>query len=589
MSVADNAAMRSTILPAGGVAPNADPGLVSTFDALDASGRGWYLGETNDRASRLAWGESYVMVAYLTMYEATGQRRYLDKFVKHATAVVAKTDRNRHVTDYRGRSTGAWRCGNTHTVAKVTFVDRRGRPVLEAFSRWFNVNNYSRIRVLAGGSRYTFSLVGRNPWVQPEGYYGLSMNARRGNYAGRRINPRSEFLTVRRVGYGVRHPKAVPRATRFRQPVPMYYHFLCQTGMTAYPLAHFYNIVKSDATLTASYEETATRFLAVAKLAVAAHDDEWVNSGRVGYYRFRLRAPVWSDGVEAPHNKLFAMGRTLVELYRATGESVYRSRSIRLARLFRRHVRRNAYNAYLWRYWWGRGNTGWRAGRSPSTWTPVYDNVVPRPEDLVHGGIDVEFAAEAARSRIVFTQSDLVRFTNTLYANMRRPGDSLAFYVDGTANEGTFASRMGITGWFSLAPVSRDLYRVANKRVANALRKRLKSGVLLYAVARDVQARRLLAADSRALRAPAVRVLGGLRQGSRVRGRFTLRLSVACAGRARVVFYVGSRRVRVLTRAPYRCRFNTRGLSNGRHLFRVVATESEGRTSVARLTLRVAN
>ena len=80
------------------------------FDRLDHSlnnGDG-YRSATND-AAVLAWSESHVMSAYVTMYEATGEARYLHKLVEHADSVLANRDDRRGFVDYRGQSGAGWR------------------------------------------------------------------------------------------------------------------------------------------------------------------------------------------------------------------------------------------------------------------------------------------------------------------------------------------------------------------------------------------------------------------------------------------------------------------------------------------------
>jgi len=96
-------------VPAGA----ADSGeLLQIFTRLDTvNGGNWYKSANNDNA-QLAWGESYVMDAYLTMYEATGDTVYLDKFIAHGKGVLAQRDSSRGVTDYRSLSLPAWRNGS---------------------------------------------------------------------------------------------------------------------------------------------------------------------------------------------------------------------------------------------------------------------------------------------------------------------------------------------------------------------------------------------------------------------------------------------------------------------------------------------
>ena len=84
--------------------------LVRTFDALDlalAGGDG-YKTATNESAT-LAWAESYLMMAYLAMYEGTGEAHYLQKFADHADAVLLSRDDALGVVDYKGISGACWR------------------------------------------------------------------------------------------------------------------------------------------------------------------------------------------------------------------------------------------------------------------------------------------------------------------------------------------------------------------------------------------------------------------------------------------------------------------------------------------------
>jgi len=99
-------------LPAGAF----DSGeLRQMFTKLDTvNGGNWNKDANNDKAT-LAWGESYVMDAYVTMYEATGDTYYLDKLVTHGKGVLAQRDSVRGVTDYRGLSLPSWR-SNRYTL-----------------------------------------------------------------------------------------------------------------------------------------------------------------------------------------------------------------------------------------------------------------------------------------------------------------------------------------------------------------------------------------------------------------------------------------------------------------------------------------
>ncbi len=82
----------------------------SMFDRLDEqlnNGHG-YIGDSN-RAGSLAWGEGYVLDAYVQMYRATGDRGYLSKMIDQFNKVLAMRDNKRGIADaYYGRPVAGW-------------------------------------------------------------------------------------------------------------------------------------------------------------------------------------------------------------------------------------------------------------------------------------------------------------------------------------------------------------------------------------------------------------------------------------------------------------------------------------------------
>lgn len=80
-------------------------GLIKQFAVFD---KAINKGEGYSDADSFAWGESYLLEAYLVMYEATGETGWLDKFVTQGMRVIALTDKARGLTDYKGRSLVGW-------------------------------------------------------------------------------------------------------------------------------------------------------------------------------------------------------------------------------------------------------------------------------------------------------------------------------------------------------------------------------------------------------------------------------------------------------------------------------------------------
>ena len=84
--------------------------LQRTFDEIDAAGflehAWWSTSPNNDGV--LAWRTSGVLLASLTMYRATGEVRYLERFTSVADNILAQRDIVRGQIDYRGESNPCW-------------------------------------------------------------------------------------------------------------------------------------------------------------------------------------------------------------------------------------------------------------------------------------------------------------------------------------------------------------------------------------------------------------------------------------------------------------------------------------------------
>ncbi|MBE0603187.1 MAG: hypothetical protein IH611_06105 [Deltaproteobacteria bacterium] len=102
--------------------PVREGGMRNLFDTLDAAiNNGEGYGSYNNASGTLAWAESYLLEAYLDMYEATKDNAYLDKFVRQAERVSGATDKARGTKDYRGVSLNGW---------SSTKYSRNGEPVV---------------------------------------------------------------------------------------------------------------------------------------------------------------------------------------------------------------------------------------------------------------------------------------------------------------------------------------------------------------------------------------------------------------------------------------------------------------------------
>jgi len=301
--------------------------LQQLFDKLDTRNNGNWYKDYNNKDGVLAWDESYVMRAYLEMYEATKNTKYLDKFIVHADSVLKQRDSERGVKDYRGLSLPAWSAGN----------------------------------------RYT----------------------------------KNGTLKI----------------------------FEVHTAMIAYPYARFATIVNQNG--LNSYKSKADIYLKAAKDAVAVHDDQWVVSGNEMY-------------MNRPFNMFLSLGSAYLEIFRASGDTAYRDKAVKIANHFKNNLSLDsAANSYVWKYMRSGSYTG--------------------NEDLSHGAIDVDFVNLAYQNDVVFTQTDMVRFGNTIEKKLIKADGSIADKVSGT---GTSSNQTFIGLWVTFYPWAPSLFNTAYQKVA---------------------------------------------------------------------------------------------------------------------------
>jgi flagellar hook assembly protein FlgD len=521
------------------------------------------------------------------MYRATDDTRYLDKFVQHAEAVLARTDQARGVTEYRGRSLPAWRVGGSYTFAVAYLPDGRGRNIIRVLADCNNYNDVTRVIVASSPRRGTFALGVRNARLKKsEVHRNLSMDPRSVDYYVRRVNRASDLVRVGPIKQGGRFPATIPRPTRYSVGTQSLSMVLgLHTALITYPFAQFARMVRGNPALAGTYGANADRFAVAAASAMAVHDEDWNDLGDYGTYVFRRGSPIWADGVELPHNQYAALGRTFYELYAATGVEAYRERADKLTRLLKQHLRLDVSGAYVWDYWWGKGYTGWSAADSPSYNTPAYRGY-RAPEDISHGAVSSDFAGLASIRSRSMDATDQIRFANTFHANMTRPDGELAWSVTGDGLAGSWDIVAG--EWLGAALVSKDVFRTTERTLAEHVTDGVGTPRLLYAVARAVETSRILEADPRPLSAPRVVTIGTI-PGPRLAGDFTMTADVLDEPKPPVYFFLDRSMVSSSLGPPYQQVWRTSWLPDGPHVFGAVAFDADGRSHVARVQTFVDN
>jgi len=96
------------------------------------------------------------------MYQATGDRAYLRRFVALADGILAVRDDALGRKDYAGRSLPLWGVAGKHTVATVALRDEEGRGLLAIRSIRYAHNHQTLVTVERGTEPGTWRLSHRN-------------------------------------------------------------------------------------------------------------------------------------------------------------------------------------------------------------------------------------------------------------------------------------------------------------------------------------------------------------------------------------------------------------------------------------------
>jgi hypothetical protein len=441
-----------------------------TFDHFDrvfhSSGAAGQPDQPNERGG-LAWGQSYVLMAFMRMYDAYRDTYYLDRLIHNVDLVLDNRDSVRGVTDYAGRSLPAWRAMHPYTVGTVRLTDEDARDVLEVRSARAYADE-TTVTVRSGSSEGRFTLEVASPRYGVDTFTDVTMDPASPDYVVRRVYdayPGPAMTTVRDLRPDPAGGTSTPRlgaTTLSSQPVV----FAVHTGMITYPIATFVRVVATSPSLQRKprYKAKAEEYLAAVEAAVAVHDDEWHEEDGTGYFRWPKGTPLPFDGTIQPINQSVALGRTYLELARATGDPRYLRRARALAQMVRAQLMVDRGGAYIWPYWptFSEVYQGYAKSGDPATdisaYTPAYGSPgkgARQYEDLSHAAIEVDFAALAFRAGVVFRGLDMVRLARTFTQNLATTAEGVATTyvgVDGSGGLAPSGQYLQAPRWMAVAP-----------------------------------------------------------------------------------------------------------------------------------------
>ncbi|MDA2925982.1 hypothetical protein MYX78_01920 [Acidobacteria bacterium AH-259-G07] len=385
------------------------------------------------------WMSGDGLLAYLFVYEATGETRYLESFIQHADRLLSLRDVERGLPDHRGLYLPAWRTEDTYLSGQVILKNAAGEPTLSfltpALYQWrgkktpglgshvLRVEHLDRTRfnltfLRDAGSSHEKAFHWNNLTMETEGANG-------GHYAPTQFEPH-EVKGWRRqyslfdLGAAGTAAERIPVEEEFEM-VEGRYPRITNTGTSCFPLAYFARLVKESETLRrkGNFDKKAEQYIEAVELAVAVHDDEWrENQEGEGWYVARRSAPQWSAGLDLPINQSNVLGLAMLELGRISGDPLYRDRVTKLARAFKNNMDYiGETEAYLWPYWLKEGKVGSTGSQEP--------------EDIGHAGPNVLFAYRCYENGIVFSRTDMQRIANTWVKYVIRPEHRIAATIGG--------------------------------------------------------------------------------------------------------------------------------------------------------------
>lgn len=349
------------------------------FDRWDAAlNNGQGYANLDNLQAALAWDESRIMESYMIMFRTTGDRDYLDRLLEHSALVLNQRDDNAGRTNYLGTQSPTWVC-----------------------------NIYS-----ANGANY--------PWLV---------------HSGMITYPMADF--VQEV---FNNPALQNLNVQANNPT--------WAGLSYMDVA--WDLLNEVLATTNWHSTLLTNTAEYNAFAFSTNGQNWwlpqpttLNCVAYNFPGGSAPGEVLGDleGDIVPLNHQNAMGRTLLSLWRATGDQATLNIVTGIANSTKRVLWNQGFQSNVFSYWGYKGTDG---------------------EDVAHAAITFDFARMCFEEGIVFDQDDMIRFASTLKNHVYMNPHQIEGYIDGHS-DGWYPVNSGLPafgafGYF--AQWDRDLYHI---------------------------------------------------------------------------------------------------------------------------------
>ncbi|WP_236973661.1 hypothetical protein [Membranihabitans maritimus] len=432
--------------------------------------------EKTKDASALSWRESYTLNAFMDLYEATGDIKYLKEVESRGKRLLSHRDDKRGVVDGSGKSRPAWSMASKYVVATGILRNAQGDTVMVLQSTPSAYNNQTKIYVKPRPDQNTFDMTVVNEHFKREEHFeNINLNSNSSRYIEKIVNdPLAPYSTRSGTYYEksnlVRVEYVNPRIGEIMKqsieldPIPL--AFMGYIGIIYEPLIRFSEIVANNSDLD-QFDSSSKLFIRSAEESyMDASQRLWVNgpNSNEGYYLMCEKGESMpADNVGQPFNYLGKHVSVELALYRITGKIDYRIRAEKMANLFKNRLEYDAQkDLYIWNYWYEPMTTvGWKPEDSISYNVKVFPGKA-RTEDISHGALDIALVMNAYSMGIEFSKKDVSRFANTLIKNVILENYiGVSRWVDGKGEYPGYFN--ALHRWLPLAKVVPDVYEHIEK------------------------------------------------------------------------------------------------------------------------------
>jgi hypothetical protein len=412
--------------------------LASEYKAADAASQGgWGATDTAD-SGRLGWGEGPILQNYAALWEVTEDEYWLEKIRQHFQRIMASA------SDPDGDGFLSWQ--TKRYSCAVAFAERLSNFSDARISPDNQKNKKGNVAAKCAGHTYLLEFPSA-----PDRFRILDRDT--GRLIADKVAYKSDARLTQIEPFVFQISGKPHQGDRFliRTIAPEPLEFTVHQGMMAYPVSLFIEAVKTRPQLQGRFGADADRFLAfIIKHIFEKNEQDWLDLGDAGGYRFQARITDRLPNRIMPHNQYAALARAWLVLKDLDGvPPLMARRASQMIRFLHDHLELDGkHDAYRWHYY------DWIEYGQPGN--SVY-------EDISHANINVGLAAEAARRSVIFTDQDLRRVANTwlkVMWNQDAAKPLMASRVDGSK---PYKFEPVIFGWSQLSQWDKGVYELALK------------------------------------------------------------------------------------------------------------------------------